>query len=229
MAGAGATRPRDNAIRQAKTPNFDRLWQTGPHGFLHTSGKDVGLPEGQMGNSEVGHLNIGAGRVVIQDLPRIGNAIANGEIKRAPALRDADRKAQSKRRHLPSDRPGLARRRAFASGSRCGAGQDPRPRQGAGVVHAITDGRDTPPQSAADDIKRLIAALPQSIRIASVCGRYYAMDRDKRWDRVEKAYKAIVEAEAPRFADARPPSPMPMPTRSSTNSSCRRWSAIIAA
>ena len=77
---------RDNAIRQAKTPNFDRLWRTGPHGFLHTSGKDVGLPEGQMGNSEVGHLNIGAGRVVIQDLPRIDNAIASGEIERAPAL-----------------------------------------------------------------------------------------------------------------------------------------------
>ena len=78
--------PRDNAIRQAKTPNFDRLWQTGPHGFLHTSGRDVGLPDGQMGNSEVGHLNIGAGRVVVQDLPRIDQAIANGEIERAPAL-----------------------------------------------------------------------------------------------------------------------------------------------
>src|SRR5207248_3441358 len=78
--------PHDNAIRQANTPNFDRLWQTGPHGFLHTSGQDVGLPEGQMGNSEVGHLNIGAGRVVVQDLPRIGAAIASGEIERAPAL-----------------------------------------------------------------------------------------------------------------------------------------------
>src|SRR5271169_1941904 len=76
----------DNAIRQAKTPTFDRLWTTGPHGFLRTSGKDVGLPDGQMGNSEVGHLNIGAGRVVMQDLPRIGNAIKSGEIARAPAL-----------------------------------------------------------------------------------------------------------------------------------------------
>src|ERR1700689_1292336 len=78
----------DNAIRQAKTPSFDRLWGAGPHGFLRTSGKDVGLPDGQMGNSEVGHLNIGAGRVVVQELPRIGAAIANGEIKRAPALLD---------------------------------------------------------------------------------------------------------------------------------------------
>src|SRR5580693_2829825 len=76
----------DNAVRQAKTPTFDRLWQTGPHGFLHTSGKDVGLPDGQMGNSEVGHLNIGAGRVVMQELPRISHAIARGEIAKAPAL-----------------------------------------------------------------------------------------------------------------------------------------------
>ena len=78
--------PADNAVRQAKTPNFDRLWNAGPHAFLRTSGRDVGLPDGQMGNSEVGHLNIGAGRVVMQDLPRIGDAIASGEIKQAPAL-----------------------------------------------------------------------------------------------------------------------------------------------
>ncbi len=76
----------DNAVRQAKTPTFDRLWAHDPHGFLRTSGLDVGLPPGQMGNSEVGHLNIGAGRVVMQDLPRIGEAVANGEIARAPAL-----------------------------------------------------------------------------------------------------------------------------------------------
>ncbi len=78
--------PADNAIRQAKTPTFDKLWTGGPHAFLRTSGRDVGLPPGQMGNSEVGHLNIGAGRVVMQDLPRIGDAIASGEIKNAPAL-----------------------------------------------------------------------------------------------------------------------------------------------
>src|SRR5438445_2090685 len=76
----------DDAVRQARTPTFDRLWSAGPHGFLHTSGREVGLPPGQMGNSEVGHLNIGAGRVVMQDLPRIGDAIASGEIRRAPAL-----------------------------------------------------------------------------------------------------------------------------------------------
>ena len=78
--------PADNAVRQARTPTFDRLWDTCPHALLRTSGKDVGLPQGQMGNSEVGHLNIGAGRVVMQDLPRIGDAIADGEIEKAPAL-----------------------------------------------------------------------------------------------------------------------------------------------
>ena len=78
--------PADNAVRQAKTPNFDRLWNAGPRAFLRTSGRDVGLPDGQMGNSEVGHLNIGAGRVVMQDLPRINDAIATGEIKSAKAL-----------------------------------------------------------------------------------------------------------------------------------------------
>src|ERR1700722_19565717 len=81
-----------NAGRQAKTPTFDRLWQTGPHGFLHTSGHDVGLPDGQMGNSEVGHLNIGAGRVVMQELPRISHAIASGEIAKAPVLTDLIKK-----------------------------------------------------------------------------------------------------------------------------------------
>jgi len=193
---------RDNAIRQAKTPNFDRLWQTGPHGFLHTSGRDVGLPEGQMGNSEVGHLNIGAGRVVVQDLPRIDQAIANGEIERAPALLTLIEKLKAS--------SGTCHLVGLVSPGGVHSHQDHAlelvkilDRAAVPVlVHAITDGRDTPPQSAADDIKRLIAALPRSIRIATVCGRYYAMDRDKRWDRIEKAYKAIVEADAPHFPDA---------------------------
>lgn len=193
---------RDNAIRQAKTPNFDRLWQTGPHGFLHTSGRDVGLPDGQMGNSEVGHLNIGAGRVVVQDLPRIDQAIANGEIERAPALLTLIEKLKAN--------SGTCHLVGLVSPGGVHSHQDHAlelvkilDRAAVPVlVHAITDGRDTPPQSAADDIKRLIAALPRSIRIATVCGRYYAMDRDKRWDRIEKAYKAIVEADAPHFPDA---------------------------
>jgi 2,3-bisphosphoglycerate-independent phosphoglycerate mutase len=192
----------DNAIRQAKTPTFDRLWQDGPHGFLRTSGKDVGLPAGQMGNSEVGHLNIGAGRVVMQDLPRIGTAISDGDIKRAPALTDLIKtlKASGGTCHLIGlVSPGGVHSHQDHAAALAKILDE------AGVptlVHVLTDGRDTPPQSAADDVKRLLAALPKSVKIASVSGRYYAMDRDKRWDRVEKAYDAIVEADGPHFADA---------------------------
>jgi 2,3-bisphosphoglycerate-independent phosphoglycerate mutase len=192
----------DNAIRQADTPTFDRLWEAGPHAFLHTSGKDVGLPDGQMGNSEVGHLNIGAGRVVQQDLPRIGHAIANGEIEKAPALIDLIRKLK--------DSGGTCHLMGLVSPGGVHSHQDhavalAKILADAGVptrVHAFTDGRDTPPQSAGEDIKRLLAAMPKPVTVASVCGRYFAMDRDKRWDRVAKAYNAIAEAEGPRFPDA---------------------------
>ncbi len=191
----------DNAVRQAKTPTFNRLWTTDPHGFLRTSGLDVGLPPGQMGNSEVGHLNIGAGRVVMQDLPRIGEAIANGEIARAPALVGLIGKLKqsggtchliglvspggvhSHQNHVVA----LAKIVADAGV--------------AAVVHALTDGRDTPPQSAAEYLSKLTAELPRSVPVATVVGRYYGMDRDKRWDRVVKAYDAIVAAEGPRFAE----------------------------
>ncbi len=204
--------PADNAIRQAKTPTFDRLWQDGPHGLLRTSGNDVGLPDGQMGNSEVGHLNIGAGRVVMQDLPRIGGAIANGDIKRAPALTDliAKLKASGGTCHLIGlVSPGGVHSHQDHAAALAKILSD------AGiptVVHAFTDGRDTPPQSALKDVTRLtitglppsmrIATLPPSVKIATVCGRYFAMDRDRRWDRVAKAYNAIVEAEGPRYPDA---------------------------
>jgi 2,3-bisphosphoglycerate-independent phosphoglycerate mutase len=192
----------DNAVRQAKTPTFKRLWEAGPRGFLHTSGHDVGLPDGQMGNSEVGHLNIGAGRVVMQDLPRIGNAIANGEIAKAPVLIGLIRKLK--------DSGGPCHLIGLVSPGGVHSHQDhaaalAKILADAGVptvIHALTDGRDTPPQSAGDDIKRLLAALPKSVPVATVCGRYYAMDRDKRWDRVSKAYAAIVAADAPRFPDA---------------------------
>src|ERR1700761_8193577 len=192
----------DNAIRQARTPTFDRLWEAGPRGFLHTSGKDVGLPDGQMGNSEVGHLNIGAGRVVMQDLPRIGTAIANGEVAQTPALTDLIAKLKNS--------GGTCHLIGLVSPGGVHSHQDhaaalAKILSDAAVptlVHAFTDGRDTPPQSAGEDIRRLLAALPKSVVIATVCGRYYAMDRDKRWERVAKAYNAIVEADAPRFPDA---------------------------
>src|SRR5580698_8700800 len=194
--------PADNAVRQAKTPVFDRLWQDCPHAFLRTSGLDVGLPDGQMGNSEVGHLNIGAGRVVMQDLPRIGAAIASGEIAKAPALTDLIAKLKQS--------GGCCHLIGLVSPGGVHSHQDhavalAKILTDAGVavlVHVFTDGRDTPPQSSAEDVKRLLAALPPAVKIASVCGRYFAMDRDKRWDRVEKAYKAIVDADAPRFPDA---------------------------
>ncbi len=192
----------DNAVRQAKTPTFDRLWANCPHAFLRTSGKDVGLPDGQMGNSEVGHLNIGAGRVVMQDLPRIGDAIASGEIAKMPALVDliAKLKQSGGTCHLV----GLVSPGGVHSHQdHCVALAKILTEAGVpAVVHAITDGRDTPPQSADEDLKRLTAALPPSVPVVTVIGRYYAMDRDKRWDRVSKAYNAIVEAEGAHFADA---------------------------
>jgi 2,3-bisphosphoglycerate-independent phosphoglycerate mutase len=192
----------DNAVRQARTPTFHRLWDAGPHGFLRTSGADVGLPDGQMGNSEVGHLTIGAGRVIMQDLPRITGAIANGDIARAPALVDLINKLKAS--------GGACHLVGLVSPGGVHSHQDhavalAKILADAGVpalLHAITDGRDTPPQAAAEYVDRLRAALPRSVAIATVCGRYYAMDRDKRWERVAKAYGAIVEAQGPRFADA---------------------------
>jgi 2,3-bisphosphoglycerate-independent phosphoglycerate mutase len=192
----------DNAVRQARTPNFDRLWASCPRGFLHTSGKDVGLPPGQMGNSEVGHLNIGAGRLVMQDLPRITDAIAEREIEKAPALRNLIARLRQT--------GGTCHLIGLVSPGGVHSHQDhavalAKILAGAGVptvVHAFTDGRDTPPRSAGEDIARLVAALPPSVPVATVSGRYYAMDRDKRWERVAKAYGAIVEAEAPRVPDA---------------------------
>jgi 2,3-bisphosphoglycerate-independent phosphoglycerate mutase len=191
----------DNAVRQAKTPTFDRLWTAGPHAFLRTSGRDVGLPPGQMGNSEVGHLNIGAGRVVMQDLPRIGDAIAAGEINKAPALTEliaALKKSGGTCHLIGLVSPGGVHSHQDHAAALAKILTD------AGVptvVHAITDGRDTPPQSAGGDLKRLAAALPASAPVATVVGRYYAMDRDKRWERVNKAYDAMVEAEGPHFPD----------------------------
>lgn len=195
----------DNAVRQAKTPSFDRLWSQCPHAFLRTSGKDVGLPDGQMGNSEVGHLNIGAGRVVMQDLPRIGDAIASGTIATMPALADLIGKLKQS--------GGTCHLIGLVSPGGVHSHQDHcvalakilTEAQVPAVVHAITDGRDTPPQSAGDDLKRLTAALPPGVPVATVIGRYYAMDRDNRWDRVSKAYNAIVEAEGAHFADPQAP------------------------
>jgi 2,3-bisphosphoglycerate-independent phosphoglycerate mutase len=183
----------DNAVRLARTPTFDRLWATCPHAFLRTSGKDVGLPPGQMGNSEVGHLNIGAGRVVMQDLPRISDAVASGEIEHVAALQGliAALKRSGGTCHLVG----------LISPGGVHSHQDhavalARILTKAGVpavLHAFTDGRDTPPRSAADYVAETMKALPGEVPIATVCGRYYAMDRDNRWERVEKAYDLLVD------------------------------------
>ncbi|MBR1123435.1 2,3-bisphosphoglycerate-independent phosphoglycerate mutase [Bradyrhizobium lablabi] len=194
--------PADNAVLQAKTPNFDRLWAAGPHAFLRTSGKDVGLPDGQMGNSEVGHFNIGAGRVVMQDLPRINEAIASGSIKTAEALRtliEALKKSGGTCHLIGLVSPGGVHSHqdhAAAIAKILAEAGVP------AVVHALTDGRDTPPKAAGEYLTKLTAALPSSVPVATVIGRYYAMDRDKRWDRVSKAYEAIVEGQGARFPNA---------------------------
>src|SRR6266481_1014492 len=195
--------PADNAVRQAHTPAFDRLWATCPHALLRTSGKDVGLPPGQMGNSEVGHLNIGAGRVVMQDLPRIGDAIASGDIARAPALINLIERLRltGGTCHLMGlISPGGVHSHqdhAVALAKILAKASIPT------VVHAFTDGRDTPPRMAEEYMAELNEALPPQVPVATVCGRYYAMDRDNRWNRVATAYNAIVEAEGSHFPDAK--------------------------
>jgi 2,3-bisphosphoglycerate-independent phosphoglycerate mutase len=194
--------PTDNAVRQAHTPTFDELWRSCPHAFLRTSGRDVGLPDGQMGNSEVGHLNIGAGRVVMQDLPRINDATRDGSMAEAPALKrliEALKQTGGACHLLGLVSPGGVHAHQDHAAALAGLLTE------AGVptlMHAITDGRDTPPRSSPEYIERLREAMPRTVAIATVSGRYYAMDRDKRWERVGQAYRAIAEAEGPRFPDA---------------------------
>lgn len=199
--------PADNAVAQAETPNFDRIWSARPHATLSASGADVGLPDGQMGNSEVGHMNLGAGRVVLMDLPKIDAAIESGDFARRPALTgftDALRRSggvahvlglmstggvHAHRHHL------VAALRAL---SEAGVGAR---------LHLFLDGRDTPPQSALEDLDALEAAIAtlNHVAIATVTGRYFALDRDQRWERVEAAYRAIVSAQGatPPAASAR--------------------------
>jgi 2,3-bisphosphoglycerate-independent phosphoglycerate mutase len=187
-----------NAPVLAQTPAFDGIWADCPHATLVTHGPDVGLPRGQMGNSEVGHMNIGAGRVVAMDLGQIDLAIEEGSFAREAALVDfiARLRASGGTAHLMgvvSDGGVhghlshiLAAARALAA---------------AGVpvaIHAITDGRDVAPTSAPEFIAALEAGLPPGARIATVVGRYWAMDRDNRWDRVSRAWAAMVRGEGAR-------------------------------
>src|SRR5688572_27862020 len=170
----------DNAVRLARTPTFSNLWSSCPHARLRTSGGDVGLPDGQMGNSEVGHLNIGAGRVVFQDLPRINQAVEAGEIGKAAALQGLIERLQRS--------GGTCHLMGLVSPGGVHSHQDhaaalAKTLSDAGVpavLHAFTDGRDTPPQAAGGYLQPLATTLPQNVPIATVCGRYFAMDRDNR-------------------------------------------------
>jgi 2,3-bisphosphoglycerate-independent phosphoglycerate mutase len=191
--------PQDNALAQARLPNWRRLLAECPHTLVHTEGRHVGLPDGQMGNSEVGHMNIGAGRIVYQDLTRVDAAIEDGSFFANPELLAACRAAHhaggtlhvfgllspggvhSHENHLFAMIE-LARREGVPDIA----------------VHPFLDGRDTPPQSAEPSLRRLMELCAQGddAHIATVSGRYWAMDRDQRWDRVQRAWNAIVEADA---------------------------------
>ncbi len=181
-----------NAVELADTPVFDALWERYPHTILRASGEAVGLPPGQMGNSEVGHLTIGSGRILFQDLVRVNGAVVDGSLQHNDALVSAFERARAQggdvhllglvshggvHSHIDHLRALLALADAHGMAERT-------------WIHAFTDGRDVSPHAAASDL----AELP-SDRIATVCGRYYAMDRDQRWDRTERALGAILEGE----------------------------------
>lgn len=193
-----------NAVAQANTPNFDRYWETFPHSTLKAAGLDVGLPEGQMGNSEVGHTNIGAGRIVYQSLTRIDKAITDGEFQTNDVLIEAmdhaikndsalhlfgllsDGGVHSHQNHLYA---------LLETAKEKGVKET--------YVHAFLDGRDVAPTSGAGFMQELVDKMVELSygKVATVTGRFYAMDRDKRWERVEKAYNALVNGEGVKATD----------------------------
>ena len=200
---------KDNAIAAANMPNLDRIYQKYPHGLISASGEDVGLPDGQFGNSEVGHMNLGAGRVLYQDSTRISNELANREFYKNEALVDAVKAANELGGNvhimgLLSD-GGVHSHQDHIEGM-CHSALV----HGAKnvFIHCFLDGRDTPPKSADKYINRLRDYIDKlnahyeggRVQIASIIGRYYAMDRDNRWDRVQKAYELITEGKADRLS-----------------------------
>jgi 2,3-bisphosphoglycerate-independent phosphoglycerate mutase len=206
LDGWGHREARDNnAIALANAPNWHRLLEQCPHTLVQTHGHYVGLPDDQMGNSEVGHMNIGAGRIVYQDLTRIDAAIADGSFFRNEALLSACRAVKQSGGTLHVFGL-LSPGGVHSSEQHIFTLLDLTQREGVQkvAVHAFLDGRDTPPQSARASLEKLQARCQKvgNARVASVSGRYYAMDRDKRWDRVKLAYDAIAEAQAPFSADS---------------------------
>ncbi|MDO8925786.1 MAG: 2,3-bisphosphoglycerate-independent phosphoglycerate mutase [Sideroxyarcus sp.] len=189
-----------NAVAHARKPNWDKLWSKYPHTLINTSELQVGLPKGQMGNSEVGHLNIGAGRVVYQDLTKVDLAIEDGSFERNPALVQAVQTAKQNGGALHIMgllSPGGVHSHEVHIHAMLAMAVN------AGLkkvyVHAFLDGRDTPPRSAAEYLKNLQAKCDAlgAGRIATICGRYFAMDRDNRWERVQVAYDMLTQGKAP--------------------------------
>ena len=189
--------PANNAVKMAKTPNFDTLIDTYPTAELMTCGDFVGLPDGQMGNSEVGHTNIGAGRTVMQDLPRINHAVANNTMGDIPLLKNTLQALKSSGQalhlmglvsdggvHAHQDHMAHLANLAHAQGIKT-------------YIHALTDGRDTAPKSAKSYMEKLIKSAPHAT-LATITGRYFAMDRDNNWQRTQSAYHAIISAQGDR-------------------------------
>ena len=195
----------DNAIALAETPNWDSYLQRYPHSLLEASQEDVGLPTGQMGNSEVGHMNIGSGRVVLQDLPKIDNSISGGKLHGNAALKSFSDSllktngschlvgllspggVHSHQNHIIELAKILSKRSVKVQ------------------IHALLDGRDTAPKSAEGYLEELETNIEcdGNIVVASVAGRYFGMDRDKRWDRVELAHNAIMSGLGPNYRTVR--------------------------
>jgi 2,3-bisphosphoglycerate-independent phosphoglycerate mutase len=187
-----------NAIAQAKTPNIDSLWAAYPHTLIDTSGRAVGLPDGQMGNSEVGHLNIGAGRIVPQELVRISDAVKDGSILKNPALLEvceAVKQRQSKLHILGLCSDGGVHSHLDHLIGLLQLAHDRQIRQV--CIHAITDGRDTDPRDGLLAINKIEAAIAEIGvgKIVTISGRYYALDRDNRWDRIQLAYDVMTQAD----------------------------------
>ena len=194
----------DNAIAAGKTPNWDRLIATRPHSLLGTSGKDVGLPDGQMGNSEVGHMTIGGGRVILQDLPRINHEIETGLLAKNPEILDVISRLKAS--------GGCCHIAGLLSPGGVHSHQDhmialAQILSEAGIpvhIHGFMDGRDTPPKSGAGYVTEFQGKLNKlaNCNIATLVGRYFAMDRDTNWDRVEQAYNAMFDGTGTPFSEA---------------------------
>ncbi len=195
--------PDNNAVAMARTPTFDRLWAENPHTYIRTDGPFVGLPEGQMGNSEVGHLNIGSGRIVQMDITRIDEMVQARSFDRNPALAAVwERSRTGGALHLMGL---LSDGGVHSQAGHLYALLEAAKRQQVKnvYVHAFTDGRDTPPHSGVSHVAQLLAFMKRlgCGRLATICGRYYAMDRDRRWERTERAMRALLGGQGHRTQD----------------------------